>query len=115
MVQAPLRAVREDARIPLRERSGAGANVAGELRLGLLAYACAAQVAFDLDGGEAGLDVDAPAAADLDLELGLDEVLFTEVEAAVEQQGADIGLDIGFGSGRAAGEQADECGEVKRG
>ena len=67
VVEVPLGAVGEDAAVALSKSVGAAAHVAVELLFGLLAHAFSAQVALDLDGGKADLDVDAAPAADLSL------------------------------------------------
>ena len=71
-----------------------------------------AQVALDLDDGQAGLDVDAPPAADLRFELDVDEVVFAQVQAAIEEDRLDVSLDVGLSSHRAAGELAREDCEI---
>jgi hypothetical protein len=69
-------------------------EVASKLPLGLLAHVGLAEVALGLDDREAGLDVDAPAAADLRFEDHLSEILLAEVQTAVKQQSPDVRLQF---------------------
>ena len=109
VVEVPLRAVGEDAGVALRQGFRPALHVAEQLFFGLLAHSNSAQVTLDLDRGEAGLDVDAPAATDLCLKLDNIEVALAQVEAAVEQQSLDVGLLVGLRLRRAGSKATDKC------